>query len=51
MGKSFRWVTTGREWDGKAGNYLVDGTGRDTISWPDGIIERVGTRSGNRSKA
>ena len=52
MEKGSRLLTAGREWDGKAGSHLVDGTGREsTISWRDGIMERVGNRSGNRSGA
>ena len=48
MEKHSRLLTAGREWGGKAGSHLVDGTGREsTISW-DGIMERVGNRSGNR---
>ena len=36
MGKCFRLLTAGWEWDGKVGSHLVDGTGRDyTISWWD----------------
>ena len=34
MGKCSRLFTAGREWDGKVGNHLVDGIGReDTILW------------------
>ena len=34
MGKCSRLLTAGREWDGKVGNHLVDGIGReDTILW------------------
>ena len=37
MGKCFRLLTAGWEWDGKVGSHLVDGTGRDyTICWWDG---------------
>ena len=50
MGKVSRLLTTGREWDGKAGSHLVDVTGREsTISWREVIMKRVGNRSRNRS--
>ena len=50
MGKCSNLLTAGRGWDGKAGSHLIDGTGPDsTISWRDGIMERVGNRSGNLS--
>ena len=43
MGKCFRLFTAGWEWDGNVGSHLVNGTGRDyTISWRDGIGERIG---------
>ena len=39
--------TAGWEWDGKVGSHLVDGMERDyTISWWDGIEERVGNTGG-----
>ena len=49
-GKGSRLLTAGWEWDGKVGSHLVDGTGSEyTISWRDGIVERVGNGSGTRS--
>ena len=42
MGKGFRLFAAGWEWDRKVGSRLVDGTGRTTTYWWDGIGERVG---------
>ena len=45
MGKGSRLFTAGREW--KVGSHLVDGTGWEyTDSWREGIVERIGNRSG-----
>ena len=50
MGKGSCSLTGGREWDGKVGIRLTDGTAREsTASWRNGIMVRVGSRSGNHS--
>ena len=44
IGKRPVLLTAGREWDGKAGSHLVDGTGREPrIFWWDGMGRNHGT--------